>query len=47
MKGEATITAYPDIFSGVIQPIFQQPVRKVVPINGKVTIDFGILSELR
>ncbi|KAG5334656.1 CD109 protein, partial [Acromyrmex heyeri] len=47
VKGEATITAYPDIFSGVIQPIFQQPVRKVVPINGKVTVDFDILSELR
>ncbi|XP_067205128.1 thioester-containing protein 1 allele R1-like isoform X2 [Linepithema humile] len=47
VKGEATITAYPDIFSGVIQPIFQQPVRKVVPINGKATVDFGILSELR
>ncbi|XP_077268198.1 thioester-containing protein 1 allele S3 isoform X2 [Temnothorax americanus] len=47
VKGEATITAYPDIFSGVIQPIFQQPVRKVVPINGKVTIDFDVLSELR
>ncbi|XP_011643182.1 CD109 antigen-like [Pogonomyrmex barbatus] len=47
VKGEATITVYPDIFSGVIQPIFQQPVRKVVPINGKVTVDFDILSELR
>ncbi|CAL1684749.1 unnamed protein product [Lasius platythorax] len=47
VKGEATITAYPDIFSGVIQPIFQQPVRKVVPIDGKVTVDFDILSELR
>ncbi|XP_020282986.1 CD109 antigen-like isoform X2 [Pseudomyrmex gracilis] len=47
VKGEATITAYPDIFSGVIQPIFQQPVRKVLPIDGKVTVDFDILSELR
>ncbi|XP_011158223.1 CD109 antigen isoform X2 [Solenopsis invicta] len=47
VKGEATITAYPDIFSGVIQPIFQQPVRKVIPINGKVTVDFDILTELR
>ncbi|XP_011686942.1 PREDICTED: CD109 antigen-like isoform X7 [Wasmannia auropunctata] len=47
VKGEATITAYPDIFSGVIQPIFQQPVRKVLPINGKVTVDFDILQELR
>ncbi|XP_011135984.1 CD109 antigen isoform X2 [Harpegnathos saltator] len=47
VKGEATITAHPDIFSGVIQPIFQQPVRKVVPIDGKVTVDFDIKSELR
>ncbi|KAK0179673.1 hypothetical protein PV327_005405 [Microctonus hyperodae] len=47
VKGEATITAYPDIFSGVLQPIFQAPVRKVVPIDGKVTIDFDIASELR
>ncbi|CAK9821472.1 CD109 antigen [Anthophora retusa] len=47
VKGEATITAYPDIFSGVIQPIYQQPVRKVVPIDGKVIVDFDIHSELR
>ncbi|XP_074100031.1 CD109 antigen isoform X1 [Cotesia typhae] len=47
VKGEATITAYPDIFSGVLQPIFQAPIRKVVPINGKVTVDFDIASELR
>lgn len=47
MKGEATVTAYPNIFSGVIQPIYQQPIRKVIPIDGKVTIDFDILSELK
>ncbi|XP_043275099.1 CD109 antigen-like isoform X2 [Venturia canescens] len=47
VKGEATVTAYPDIFSGVIQPIFQAPVRKVVPIDGKVTIDFDIVTDLR
>ncbi|XP_035739692.1 CD109 antigen-like isoform X1 [Vespa mandarinia] len=47
VKGEATITAYPNIFSGVIQPIFQQPVRKVMPIDGKVTVDFDIVTELR
>ncbi|XP_023288117.1 CD109 antigen isoform X2 [Orussus abietinus] len=47
VKGEATITAYPDIFSGVIQPIFQSPVRKVLPIDGKVTVDFDIVTELR
>ncbi|XP_043259825.1 CD109 antigen-like isoform X1 [Colletes gigas] len=47
VKGEVTITAYPDIFSGVIQPIYQQPVRKVIPIDGKVTVDFDIQSELK
>ncbi|XP_076182301.1 CD109 antigen isoform X1 [Ptiloglossa arizonensis] len=47
VKGEVTVTAYPDIFSGVIQPIYQQPVRKVLPIDGKVTVDFDILSELK
>ncbi|XP_076663393.1 CD109 antigen isoform X2 [Andrena cerasifolii] len=47
VKGEATVTAYPDIFSGVIQPIYQQPIRKVIPIDGKVTIDFDIHSELK
>ncbi|XP_034936868.1 CD109 antigen-like isoform X2 [Chelonus insularis] len=47
VKGEATITAYPDIFSGVLQPIYQAPIRKVIPIDGKVTIDFDIASELQ
>lgn len=47
VKGEATVTAYPDIFSGIIQPIYQQPVRKVIPIDGKVTVDFDIHSELK
>ncbi|XP_063973145.1 CD109 antigen-like isoform X2 [Diachasmimorpha longicaudata] len=47
VKGEATITAYPDIFSGVLQPIFTPPVRKVLPIDGKVTVDFDIATELK
>ncbi|XP_031828991.1 thioester-containing protein 1 allele R1 isoform X2 [Nomia melanderi] len=47
VKGEATITVYPDIFSGVIQPIYQQPVRKVIPIDGKAVISFDIESELK
>ncbi|XP_015122489.1 CD109 antigen isoform X1 [Diachasma alloeum] len=47
VKGEATITAYPDFFSGVLQPIFTPPVRKVLPIDGKVTVDFDIASELK
>ncbi|XP_050479205.1 thioester-containing protein 1 allele R1-like isoform X2 [Bombus huntii] len=47
VKGEATVTAYPDIFSDVIQPIYQQPIRKVIPINGKIVVDFDIHDELR
>lgn len=31
----------------MLQPIFQAPIRKVVPIDGKVTVDFDIASELR
>ncbi|XP_044019727.1 CD109 antigen-like isoform X2 [Aphidius gifuensis] len=46
LKGEATIMAYPDIFSGVLQPIYQAPSRKVIQIDGKVTVDFDIMSEL-
>ncbi|XP_017876968.1 CD109 antigen-like isoform X2 [Ceratina calcarata] len=46
VKGEATVTAYPDIFSDVIQPIYQQPVRKVIPIDGKAIVDFDIHDEL-
>ncbi|KAF4518646.1 hypothetical protein B566_EDAN005973 [Ephemera danica] len=46
VTGEATITAYPTIFSGIIQPIFQPPIRKVVPINGKASVEFDIAKEL-
>lgn len=47
VKGEATVTVYPTIFSGVIQPIFQNPIRKVVPIEGSVTVQFNIEKELK
>ncbi|XP_075211329.1 CD109 antigen-like isoform X2 [Lycorma delicatula] len=47
VKGEATITAYPMYFSGVIQPIFQAPIRKVIPIDGKATAEFDIVKELK
>ncbi|KAK4880764.1 hypothetical protein RN001_008910 [Aquatica leii] len=46
VKGNATVTVYPTIYSGVIQPIFQTPVRKVVPIEGSATVDFDIANEL-
>lgn len=33
--------------SGVIQPIFQNPVRKVLPIDGSATVNFDIEKELK
>ncbi|RZC42764.1 CD109 antigen [Asbolus verrucosus] len=47
VKGEATVTVYPTIFSGVIQPIFQNPIRKVFPIEGSATVEFDIAKELK
>ncbi|XP_063245195.1 CD109 antigen-like isoform X2 [Bacillus rossius redtenbacheri] len=47
VKGEATVSAYPIYHSGVLQPIFQNPVRKVIPIDGKAVVDFDIAKELQ
>jgi CD109 antigen len=47
VKGEATVTIYPTYYSGLLQPIFQNPVRKVVPIDGKVNVEFDIAKDLK
>ncbi|KAL3282733.1 hypothetical protein HHI36_005903 [Cryptolaemus montrouzieri] len=47
LEGEATVSAFPTIFSHVIQPIFQNPIRKVVAIDGSVTVEFDIDKDLR
>ncbi|XP_031779562.1 CD109 antigen isoform X2 [Nasonia vitripennis] len=47
VKGEATITAFPDIYSGVLQPIYSPPIRKTVNIDGKTTVDFDIANDLK
>lgn len=47
VKGNATVTVYPTIYSGVIQPIFQNPIRKVVPIDGSATVEFDVANELK
>ncbi|CAH1108875.1 unnamed protein product [Psylliodes chrysocephalus] len=46
VKGEATVTVFPTIYSGVIQPIFQNPVRKVFDIDGSATVEFDIERDL-
>ncbi|XP_044750502.1 CD109 antigen-like isoform X2 [Coccinella septempunctata] len=47
LQGEATISAFPTIYSRVIQPIFQNPIRKVFSIDGSVTADFEIEKDLK
>lgn len=44
--GELTLSVYPVFFSGVIQPIFQAPVRKVMQIDGYADVEFKIKDEL-
>lgn len=47
VQGEATVTAYPLYYSGFIQPVFETPIRKVVPIDGKAVVEFDITKELK
>lgn len=46
VKGDATITVYPTIYSDVIQPFLSNHVRKVIPIDGTATVNFDIDKEL-
>ncbi|GJQ86520.1 hypothetical protein Trydic_g10420 [Trypoxylus dichotomus] len=46
VKGDATVTVYPTIYSGVIQPFLTNQVRKVIPIDGSATLNFDIDKEL-
>nr|XP_014289274.1 CD109 antigen-like isoform X3 [Halyomorpha halys] len=46
VKGEATVTAFPAYVSDIIQPVFEQPVHKVIPIDGKASVEFDITKEL-
>lgn len=47
VKGEATVSAYPTLWVGSVQPFAQDSiVRKVVPIDGKATVEFDIKKEL-
>ncbi|CAB4054630.1 CD109 [Lepeophtheirus salmonis] len=46
VKGEATVSIFPKYKSGLLQPIFINPIRKVVPIDGEVEVSFNIAKEL-
>lgn len=47
VKGEATVSVYPRIHSEIIQPIYQSPARKVIPIDGKAVVEFDIVKDLK
>ncbi|QQP52137.1 CD109 antigen, partial [Caligus rogercresseyi] len=46
VEGEATVSIFPKYKSGILQPLFTRPVRKVVPIKGEVDVSFNIAKEL-
>ncbi|XP_071448313.1 thioester-containing protein 1 allele R1 [Hetaerina americana] len=45
VKGELTISAYPTYHTEILQPVFRNPVRKVVLIDGETTIPFNLITE--
>lgn len=48
MKGQATISAYPVLWLGGVQPFIQDNiVRKVVQVDGKGSAEFDIRQELK
>lgn len=47
VKGEAIISVYPTTVSEVIQPIYQNPLRKVIPIDGKAVVQFDVVKDLK
>lgn len=47
VKGKAIVSVYPTTVSEIIQPIYQNPLRKVVPINGKAVVEFDVVKDLK
>lgn len=48
VKGQATISAYPVLWLGGVQPFVQDSiVRKVIQVDGKATTEFDIRDELK
>lgn len=48
VKGQATISAYPVLWLGAVQPFVQDSiVRKVIEVDGKGTTEFDVRNELK
>ncbi|XP_026487589.2 thioester-containing protein 1 allele S3-like [Vanessa tameamea] len=46
VKGELTISAYAVFFSGLLQPVFSTPARKVMDFNGQADIVYDLKTDL-
>ncbi|XP_023935608.2 thioester-containing protein 1 allele S3 isoform X2 [Bicyclus anynana] len=46
VKGELTISAYAVFFSGLLQPVFSTPARKVVDFNGQANVLYDLKTDL-
>ncbi|KAI8427884.1 hypothetical protein MSG28_002244 [Choristoneura fumiferana] len=46
VEGELTISAYAVFFSDILQPVFSNPARKVVDINGHAEVTYDLKTDL-
>ncbi|XP_026329682.1 CD109 antigen-like isoform X2 [Hyposmocoma kahamanoa] len=46
VHGELTLSAYAVFFSGLLQPVFSSPARKVVDFNGGVEVTYDLKTDL-
>lgn len=46
VRGELTISAYAVFFSGLLQPVFSSPSRKVVEFNGSTQVLYDLKTDL-
>ncbi|XP_013188878.2 C3 and PZP-like alpha-2-macroglobulin domain-containing protein 8 [Amyelois transitella] len=46
VRGELTISAYAVFFSGLLQPVFSSPARKVVEFNGNSEVVYDLKTDL-
>lgn len=46
VKGELTISAYAVFFSGLLQPVFSTPARKVIDFDGQANMVYDLKTDL-
>lgn len=46
VEGELTISAYAVFFSDILQPVFSNPARKVVNMNGHAEVTYDLKTDL-